>query len=340
MDRSYFVFILMVIWPALIFWRFRPEGVAQKFWRNILAYSPIAMFASLRGLSGTDTENYRIAYAYAGSLPKIELGPDYIFSALMHYLSQAGFPFEIFSLVQSLMCAVLFAIAGAKIDESQPVFSLGIVPTALIDATFNGLRSGLAFALMAALIAFLYKRRNKFIGLIFTLPAGIHSSLAMISLISLPSVIVFSILGYFYSAQSAYNDMFFNKVDSYTNMFRPSPLSGVVPLAATLFSIYHLNRLRYKWISFQLGSISAVIAIGGYVMSIYTYAGLRILLIGAFFIALEMSIRIANNRRALQAMLFLYALYSLNFLRQVFYVGAEGGVLFAPYDFFFEYPIL
>lgn len=334
--RSYFIYSVILLWPLLLIAVFRPFWQSQKVLANFLAYLPIALFASLRGIAGTDTQNYRLAYDYIGQLANLDLGVDFGFSGLMFLISQLGFPFQVFATLQASLCLLLYCIAGAKLDKVSPLFSVGILPVYFLDSTFNGMRYGLAFAATAFLLACFYERREKISGLFLILPTFIHSSLAPVALMSPVALGLSAIILYFFGIEYSVSQFFVGKLDSYSAIFRPSIYSGAVPIlqATILLIILYKQKIRLK-IGYNLTTLAILITFGGYFISLYTYAGLRLLLLGVFILGISVSMTL-NTCRHDKYIYFLYFLSVMNFFRQIFFVGATGGVEFHPYDFYFE----
>lgn len=335
--RSYLIYGFLLLWPFLVIFIFHSFWLKQKFLVNILAYLPIAIFASLRGYAGTDTENYRIAYDYIGQVGDITVGVDFGFTALMLLASNLGLSFQGFSALQAGLCLFLYCLAGARLDRTEPLFSIGILPVYLLDSTFNGVRYGLAFALAAFLVAYVYERRKKFSGVLLIAPALIHSSLAPIAMLS-PIVLGLSAVGaYFVGIEYTLAQFFIGKFDSYSSIYRPSVYSGLVPLlqAFVLLHLAYFKKSGLK-IGYNLFTLSIIITFGGYIVSLYTYAGLRLLLLGAFLLGISVAMSIESKDSPKKYIILLYTIAVLNFMRQIFLVGPAGGVLFHPYDFYFE----
>jgi hypothetical protein len=324
------------MWPLLLIVILRPFWQSQKVLANFLAYLPIAIFASLRGIAGTDTQNYRLAYDYVGQLANLELGVDFGFTGLMFLMSQLELPFQAFATLQAALCLLLYCIAGAKLDKVSPLFSVGILPVYFLDSTFNGMRYGLAFAAAAFLLALFYERRMKISGLLLVLPTFIHSSLAPVALMSPFALGISAIILYFFGIDYAVSQFFVGKLDSYSVIFRPSIYSGIVPIlqAIILLILFYKQKRKLK-IGYNLRTFAIIITFGGYFISLYTYAGLRLLLLGVFILGISVSMSLQSSKYD-KYIYLLYFLSVINFFRQIFFVGAAGGVEFHPYDFYFE----
>jgi hypothetical protein len=322
-------FVLYLLFPA--FWR------RYRALFYFVAYLPVAIFAALRGNVGTDTENYRDAYELFDAHMSPQFSIDYLFNFLIYICKVLGLGFQGFSAVHASLCLLLFSYGAGRIDKVAPVLGLGLLPVLIIDATFNGLRYGLAFAAAAACIHLYHGSSSRLRFGFLVVPGLIHSSLLPL-LVLAPVMLVFAVayLSTIDLESLLYFSFFADKAESYSEFQRPSGFSGLVPviLFCILFVINLINKNTVR-IGFNLGFIALGIFLSGVLVASQSYAGLRIMQVGVFLFAINVARTVQPEFESKTAKLavLLGLIGVLNFLRQIFLVGPDGGVVFHPYVF-------
>jgi len=334
---SIVLYVLLVGIPFLLYL------LLPTFWRMhrtsfyFLAYLPVSLFASIRGNVGTDTENYRISYDLLDISIAPEFSNDYLFSFLIYLCKTLGLGFQGFSIFHAFLCLFLFSYGAGKIDKTAPILGLGLLPVLFIDSTFNGLRYGLAFAAAATCIHLYNTNKSQLRIAYLVIPGLIHSSLLPLLVMS-PAMIFIaatSLLTVDFSS-FLYFSFFSSKAESYSEFQRPSGFSGLVPAISfcMLFAIHTVNRNTIR-LGPNLGFISIAIFLAGAFASMHSYAGLRIMQVGVFLFAINVSqtAQPCYRKKTIRLSFLLGLIGALNFLRQIFLVGADGGVVFHPYTF-------
>lgn len=320
-------FFLYLLFP--VFW---------KMYRTtfyFLAYLPVTLFASIRGNVGTDTENYRYSYDLLDISIVPEFSIDYLFNILIYFCKTLGLGFQGFSAVHASLCLVLFSYGAGKIDKTAPILGLGLLPVLFIDSTFNGLRYGLAFAAAATCIHLYYITKSRLSITYLLIPSLIHSSL--LPMLAMAPVVIFVAAISLVTVDPSsflYFSFFSSKVESYSDFQRPSGFSGLVPIISfcLLFAINLFNKNVIR-IGPNLGFISIAIFLAGTFISMHSYAGLRIMQVGVFLFAINVSLtaKPIYRRKTIRLSILLGLIGAFNFLRQILLVGPDGGVVFHPY---------
>lgn len=303
---------------------------------NLFAFLPTFFFAAFRGQVGTDTLMYRTNYVYSpiGSISEISIDPAFYFSEW--FFQSLGADFQYFLVFQALFCYILFSFAQPKIDHKLPIFGLTILPVLLVDATFNGLRYGMSFAVLA----FVYSRisregpvRKAFISI---LPMLFHSSAGLFALRSrllLLLAVPVALLGAQHLQSLYVADYLTNKASEYSDLSRGAWYSGLFPVLQ--FSVLMWIRRACGAKRSELHVISVIIFISAIILGFFTMASLRFLQIAIFFqvVATARDVQY-EGRRMIQFILAVLGMLAIaNFLRQIFLVGPAGDVLFYPYVF-------
>lgn len=335
---SVFVYLFILLFPFIFFATSRRVWVERKFLFYFLAYLPAAFFASVRGNVGTDTENYKLAYETfeATSIPDFSV--DYLYTLLVYVAKTINLDFHGFSFIHAGLCLFLYAAGTAKLDKVAPIVGLGILPVLFVDATFNGLRYGLAFAVATVFYAFYLSAKSSLRIALFIVPALVHSSLGLLFLVAPRLLLVVSLPMVFLGSDSLLYFVFLsNKADSYSDFSRPGLFSGLMPVFNFIMLCVILRVSKIKILKFsEMGGAAIVVFFAGLAISQFSYAGLRILQLGVFFMSMHAAVSISNEYRliATKLAMLIGILGVLNFLRQIFIVGPAGDVIFHPYGFF------
>ncbi|KQV41064.1 EpsG family protein [Massilia sp. Root335] len=336
--------VSVILYPVILLLPFAFYVLAPWAWERhkflfyLSGYLPVAILAAMRGNVGTDTENYRQAFDIFNLTDYNPLSVDPIFGVLFAVTKVIGLGFNGFAFIHASLCLLLYSFGASKIDRTLPLFGLLLLPILFIDATFNGLRYGLAFAIATVAMHYFVNSSSRFrVGYLLP-PISAHSSLLVLIFLA-PSVIVFALpfLLLLNVQDLLYFSYFAGKSESYSDFARPGVFSGVMPLFQfmMLLLISRINRIPFR-LGVNLRTLGLLVFAAGLVTSAVSYAGLRVLQLGVFIMTIFVAQNLTTYRqRTITTLLILTGLLSVaNFLRQVFLVGSEGGVVFYPYEFF------
>jgi len=266
------------------------------------------------------------------------LAVDPIFGLLFAITKAIGLGFNGFAFIHASLCLVLYSFGASKVDRTLPLFGLLLLPVLFIDATFNGLRYGLAFAIATVALHYFVNSSSRFrIGYLVP-PISAHSSLFILLFLS-PGIVLFAapLLLLVNLQDLVYFSYFSGKSESYSDFARPGIFSGLMPAFqfAMLILISRINGISFRF-GINLGVLGCLVFAAGIITSSVSYAGLRILQLGVFVMTIFVAQNLTPRRpRTVTALLVLTGLLSVaNFLRQIYLVGPEGGVVFHPYELF------
>lgn len=336
---SIIVYGMCQLFPIFLLSIFPRSNQRIRIWIYLLAYAPICVFAALRGTVGTDTEAYRSGYDGIDGLNGF--GVDPLYSLFEWIFWKIGFGSQGFFAGQAIFCWSLFSFGAARVDRSIPVLGIGLLPVLLLDATFNGLRYGMAFALTLALISYLEHTQGLRRVILSILPGFFHSSMLVLLLVRVRTALFIGIIAgisalLYIERFNLILAYFSFKLSEYNVIQRPSWYSGINPLfqVAMLCYVAKKSKCSFKYGSnlVTLSAILILVAIGGLYIS---YASLRILQIGVFLLAISVSMSAAKTTTVAKVAIFIMGMIGvLNFWRQIFIAGPEGFVSFVPYRFF------
>jgi hypothetical protein len=339
---SFIVYLSILFWPVALYVSWRPLWRDQRWSFYVCCYAPAFVFASLRGSAGTDTENYRDAFSELSGEEVGILAVDYLFLVFMAAVKESGLSSQAFLSVQAILCLLLYTYSASRLDKHIPLFGIGLLPVLFVDAVFNGMRYGLAFAVASAVICFTSRNQaGWWRSSLLLIPGLIHSSLlVLLLLLPVGVAIVFVLAGYWSSSMSPDFALYFlSKSDTYSDVDRPGQLSGLMPFVSFLFvlTIGAMSGVRPGGAP-RLYYLSIGLFVAGVYVAMSSYAGLRVMNLAVFLLTLAVSAWAKDrNTGVVNAMLLAWSLLAIaNYLRQIFFVGEAGGVFFHPYDFFFD----
>lgn len=339
---SYLVYCFLLLWPFLLIIIFKKKFHESRLSLYLIAFAPTSVFASLRGNSGTDTENYRSSFdSFDIDTFNIngifDFGVDPLFNLLIIIVKSLNGDFQTFITIQATLCLLLYTYGASKIDRTVPILGLGILPVLMIDSTFNGLRYGLAFATSVTVISYFLNSTKNIRYVAIIIPGLIHNSMLVLLALSPVMIVFFGLTSYFFlSEEFIYSTHFSNKQESYSEFHRLSSSAGIFPIIQfiMLYTISFLSKYKPS-LELNLNNIAISIFIFGLILLSFTYASLRFLQLSVFLYAISVSIAIPNFaiKKIFIIIIALGTLGIINTMRQYFIVGPEGGVFFHPYDF-------
>lgn len=290
---AYFVayaFLFFSIGIGLLTRRLRTAVVA--------GFLPLIFLVAARGLVGTDTAQYIsiIRRLWVQGLFAVELEPVFgiITSLLMRWLHD---PFTVLVVI-SVGVGVLMLFAGLRLEKVPIIFSALVLPYFMLDMTMNGVRYGLAFALVTLATVFLLRGKR----LLFVL-IGAIAALTQISALILVAgiwtllearlrtfaavVIMLVAFAFFFGG---YLD---DKASAYAEVQILSALSGTVPLVLGILMIAALATIReIRETSIPQLAVLLAAVFGAFIMTRFSSGGLRVQAIILFLIYLYGAARI------------------------------------------------
>lgn len=309
---------------------------------------PLFFLTVLRGDVGTDTSTYlEIIRATDESAQLVSIEPLFsgLSAGLMFLLNNERMVLAVFGV---MITFILFA-ASSKLDKSNTIFGACVVPIFYQAMTMNGVRYGLSFSLVVlAVVFFLYGHRKSFF--FIALIAGlIHVSGLLLALlfygffqktIKLYMVFVSLFVGILLAV--FFSDIIFIKFPNYIDFKSPSIFSGLSLFLLSLLAIYVLGNIEDAEFYFSFRAFLIVLlVVGSFVLSKFSYAGLRFQSLSLFLIFLVMQYKIASeniiiNHRNYMILVFI-GLLGLGFnFNNYIHEGADGDSPFIPYRFFWN----
>lgn len=263
-----------------------------------IGFLPILFLIAARGLVGTDTAQYLfiIRAVWASGLEAVSLEPLFgIFSNLL--MARLYDPFTTLVVI-SVMIALLMFIAGLRLERTPLVFMAVVMPYFMMDMTMNGVRYGLAFAIITLATGFLLQGR-RIVFLLLALLAALTQLSSLLLAVGIWAllearlrsfvaivVLVVPLVAFF----GTYLD---DKAAIYAGLYIVSPFSGLVPLFLSLallgglFTIQELRSTSAPQFAVLLGAVLV-----SYLMTRFTSGGLRMQQLVLFLIYLYGAARI------------------------------------------------
>jgi EpsG family len=313
----------------------------------ILASTPLILLVLLRGVVGVDTP----FYAQSADLLRISNSLLFIFEPVFEYFlltlaRHIDNSFTILNIIAVCITILLF-LSNPKSEINSRILALGIIPYFYLDMTMNGLRYGLAFAIVMVGSTFIIKGRLKtFIAL--SLVAGLVQITALLlsgflyllinlqwkrlAALFLASVTIL-ILG---------GDYILSKVTANSQLETQSITAGMAPLLISIVLLggcYMSGSLR-RVLRVQI-AILALLVFLAYLLTQITYAGLRLqqlilLLIYLYLIYAIDSLSIKTSKTFIATLIACCILSSSFRLKNFYNDSGLGDAPFAPYKFFWN----
>jgi hypothetical protein len=248
----------------------------------MVAVVPMAIMIVCRGLVGVDTAFYvfLIDTIRAQGWLSVAIEPGFTIST--DILSRVVYDSRTLLAIYGGVAAIIVVGVGLKL-ERNPVFLCALIlPYFLFDMTMNGIRYGLAFALVSLATVFLLAgRRLIFVALcVVAVSIQITSVLLAVGIWTLVErrIRTFLVVFVLVSLLSVYFGAYvLEKASSNADLLPPSSLSGIVPLALTfaMLSIFSMTGEPFVRNKLPVGMLIGA-ALGAFLMSRVYYAGLRI----------------------------------------------------------------
>jgi len=266
---------------------------------------------------------------------------DPFYHVLQLIFIKCGAGAQVFLAAQAGICWVLYSVGAARVDRTYPVLGIGLVPILLVDATFNGLRWGLAFGVTLVVICYVIGKSAQRGTLYSVIPGLFHSSLLLLVLTKgrwFWFIILVLLSAALYAGGFIELLVFYYKIKlvDYSDMQSPSWFSGIGPIIQIsllwVIAKYSLVKFENRQRLLKLGILLSIIAVASLGMS---YAFLRVLQVGVFFIFIAVSLSIVKaSKFAKITTVVLFVFNLLNFIRIILNEGSQSTSPFLPYRLF------
>lgn len=319
-------------------------------WTLLVGSLPLIFLIAFRGLVGTDTAQYLFLMRTIREQGLLSVGLEPVFGVLSQILMDRFHdPFQALVII-SVFIALLMVAAGFWLEKVPLLFGSLVMPYYLLDMTMNGVRYGLAFAIVTLATGFLLRgRRLVFMALTalatltqlsaLLLAAGIWLLLearlrtaALVVVLAVPFILYFG----------TYLD---DKAAIYSDLTIISIFSGLGPLAlslAMLGALFTVKEIRDTH-AFQIAALVAA-AVLVYGSTQITSAGLRLQQLVLFLIYLygaaqiyRLSVNVWRNQLLIVAMIFIALLSATLRLDNFAEDRAFGPTPFNPYYFIWNH---
>jgi hypothetical protein len=317
----------------------------------LIGMLPLILLVILRGNVGTDTLTYLSAFQNwrVTGVNVLEFEPLFqlIYEGAAYFIESDRVVVAFFG----LLITFIFLLAASRIDKKGIIFGACFVPIFYLDMTMNGLRYGLSFAIALLSVAELLRVNERRFWITATAAGLVHlSGLALAILfymvvkglrikfkVVLLGVSIFGFfLFHFFSTYLA------QRLDAYEVILSPSAVSGLAPLALSLITllVVVLDPEIRKSRVFPFVALASM-SILSFVLSRFSYAGLRVQVLVLFLIFMVLQFHVVKEKIILQrntvgGLIFVGFVGLLAKMRNINDdFGAEGSP-FAPYHFFWE----
>lgn len=339
---EYYIIVFVFFYIFLFLARYACEYEPAFFAIGIL---PLVFLTTFRGNVGTDTSTYLdIIRATKESTELVNIEPLFygLSSGLMFLFGNER---VVLALIGVLITFILF-LASSKLEKSNSVFGACIIPIFYQGMTMNGVRYGLSFSMVTLACVFLLRGYRKGFFFIALLAGLIHVSGLMLALlfyiffekkiklhIFLSPLLVGGLLLFVFS------DIILIKLPYYMDFKSPSIFSGASILVLSLLAIYVLGSMEDSdfYFSFR-GFLIIFLVLSSFLLSKFSYAGLRFQSLVLFLIFLIMQYQVASKKIVVEnrnyIILVFIGLLGLGFnFNNYIDEGFDGESPFLPYKF-------
>lgn len=340
MWQSVMIYTMCLFTPLVLCFAARRAGTKERIAVNLAAYLPTMLFAALRANDvGTDTSMYRDFFVALE--PREVFGLDPLFYMVQMTIKALGGGFQFFVVIQALYCWICFSVGSALVDKRVPLLSVGLLPVLMLDATFNGMRYGMAFSTACLIIPLVGSLRPSLRAGFLLIPGMIHSSMLVLMLSTFFGVacVILAAVGVAVTPSlSNIAEYFFYKGAEYSEMERSSWLSGIVPVIqiSIILFLFRLNKTPWR-LGLNMFSLAIGLSIVSIFVGFFSMSALRFIQVALFLMIITVSAKIEPKKYLAQTDLIIVVLgliAVLNFMRQIFLVGPAGNVFFVPYNFY------
>lgn len=267
-----------------------------------------AAFAGLRGMVGTDTWQYTHIVGAIGNGSPVFLEPGFVFLAKIFTSLTENTTLAVNSF--SILFFAFAAIYLVRATRTEAIYLLALfAPQSFIMYSFNGLRIGLASIIFILALQFWRREKKLVVFILIALAVSLqHTILLPIALFFMfikpimrrKYLIMRLVIAFFVFGSVAFlNEYIFEKVNSYSNFERFSPLSGLSYIIKFTVLMPFIWRLPVPKKEIQSKFyLSFVIIIAGLLIATQSYAGLRILNMMMWLVPLLFIYSLENGENA------------------------------------------
>jgi len=314
---------------------------------TVIGAVPMIALVLLRGNVGTDTPIYiSIIEVYRDN----PIDPPQLFEPLFELvlinISLLPIPSWAVLALVSLSTTVLFIRGWIRIEPTLVIFT-GVYAQFFVDMTMNGIRYGLAFALIVFGSRFLLEKKMYFFWT-FVLAATfvqVSSALLAVLLYFLHEQrwrTVFYTIALVGLVGMSFSDRLLIKIVAYQLEHIPSGLSGLMPLTAIWLTlgVWITDTNARRQATLKIIGLAAI-SIAFYLLAQVTYAGLRFLQLTLFLSALTFACHLKGSHirmRHRTAILLIAIGLFLGVMKLRHYSESIDGAQaqFIPYKFYWE----
>ena len=307
---------------------------------------PLLGLALLRGQVGVDTPNYISAVEVLRDAGEPLEMFEPLFERLLLLLARLPIdPLAVLALV-SLLTAVLLLRSWWLVERDMVLFT-GIFAVFFVDMTMNGLRYGLAFALVTLAASLLVRGHRLAFWLVVAAASQTQISSGLIGIVLFlfqdfrwRSFALASLFGVIVIA--GFSDYLLLKLVANEVLQKPGALSG-------LSSLGFIGALLLVWAAdgklreAAVGKIVVLLLLAAltYAVALMSYAGLRLQALVAFLTVLSLAChmyahRLRPGRRTVVALVAVGIVFGALKLRNLAQSDADAEAPFVPYKFFWE----
>ena len=314
----------------LIFWlRKLPLGVL------LFLCMPLIIFSSLRGTSGKDSYVYLFRfYSFDSEQMAVSLLSEPLLSFLIYSSRLISDSHVVFYALHATLVCFLFSMALKKYDKLR-LYLVSIGPMFLIDGLTNGMRVTLAYHFL--LVAVVYRQ------FLFLAPMAFFAHISsLISIVVIyianASVMRFSgkVMVYFLAFLAlglcaqyldviiALDPRLLSKIHSYSGNALSTSYSGLADLSVLFVLVTSLSFRQPQLMRFfGYALLAGLLCLGFYIFIQFSLSGIRILKMVIVGIFLSQAVISNRSKIAFAGFLFIGVLYSLNFLRQIYFTAGS-----------------
>lgn len=308
---------------------------------------PFIFLVFLRGFVGVDTSIYvnviyqiYLANSYTYTFEPIF---EFIILALLWFTRD---PMLVLKAIGICTTAILF-LANSKSKIYTQVLALALIPYFYLDMTMNGLRYGLAFAIIFFAAPYLLEKNKRYFYILSAIAGMIHiSALALAGLFfvlvhlrwKIILLLILGFLGIFFLGA----DYFLLKLKLNKTLGPNSSVTGIGILLLSLIILipcFFVDQIRDKFKT-QLYFL-LTLTLGAYLVTQIFYAGIRLQQINLFLVYLFLIYAIDSRQSTLPKLIFWALIASCVFgsalkMRNFYQNEGIGKSPYAPYMFFWE----
>lgn len=295
----------------------------------------------LRGLVGTDTQSY---IDIIGLIDKdidasVEIGFYLTTKFLLLFTNDA----LVITKIIALWMFINFGLFFGQNKERIYIYTLLVMPLFFFDMYMNGLRYGIAYSF--ALLAYDQQKKKNNLRFLMLIALAISFHISSIILVALlfanylryingkSLIIIAVIVGAF---TFFFKDRILLKLMQYSSIESPGALSGIMPLLIFILTVGLVVVSAKKQSVFFLICVLCFAEIFSFIMSRYSYMGMRIQFIIILVLFCKLPELIYFRLQAFLVMLFISLLCFTGRYRNMADEYGNGPSPFMPYHYYWE----